>query len=298
MKLLKNLFGVILVMMISIITFFAWNLIFTFVANHASITHVEISGLPMILLMIELYVVMFGVFNYVVLKRRDAYFFRKYSLLVGCFALVGVVFSILSGTTVYGTFFGDYIFFAYPLVMLIVHVAFLGVAAYVAILSMRLIHKEHPERSWKNPKTYWIREVLMAFMLMFALEKFGGFILLPVYWSSYDSIYTLPLIIQLIVPLFIFVTYMVDKHWKHNRKLTIYLLAGSLAYTAFSLTYMLIFAHNNYPLAVNSTSMVFQLERLLTKPVGFIVLYGFTILYPCITIVYNIVKIHKEKANS
>ena len=221
--------------------------------------------------------------------------FRKYSIVIGCFALVGVVFSILSGTYVYHTFFGDYIFFAYPLIMLIVHAAFLGVSIYVAILSLKVIKKDYPERTWKNSKTYWIREVLMALMLMYALEKFGAFVLLPVYWSSYDSIYTLPLIIQLLVPLFIFCTYMVDKHWKHNRKLTIWLLVGSLVYTTFSFTYMLIFAHNNYPIAVNSTSMVLQLERLVTLPLGFIVLYGFSILYPCITIVYNVVKLHKEK---
>ena len=295
MKLLKNLFGVAITIMVSVITFFAWNLIFTFVANYASITHVELSGIPMILLMLELYVALFGVFNYCVTKLRDAYMFRKYSIVIGCFALVGVVFSILSGTYVYHTFFGDYIFFAYPLIMLIVHAAFLGVSIYVAILSLNVIKKDYPERTWKNSKTYWIREVLMALMLMYALEKFGAFILLPVYWSSYDSIYTLPLIIQLLVPLFIFCTYMVDKHWKHNRKLTIWLLVGSLVYTTFSFTYMLIFAHNNYPIAVNSTSMVLQLERLVTLPLGFIVLYGFSILYPCITIVYNVVKLHKEK---
>lgn len=295
MKLLKNLLGVAIAIMISVITFFSWNLIFVLVANHAAIGRTELAGMPMVLLMIELFVTLYGIFNYAVLKRRDAYMFRKYSIIIGCFALIGVISSIVTGTYVYHTFFGDYIFLAYPFVMLIVHAAFLGVAIYVAILSIRLIHKEHPERTWKNSKTYWIREVLMAFMLMFALEKFGAFVLLPVYWSSYDSIYTLPLIIQLLVPLFIFCTYMVDRHWKHNRKLTIWLLVSSLIYTTFSFTYMLIFAHNNYPLAVNSTSMVLQLERLLTIPVGFIFLYGFSILYPCITIVYNVVKIAKEK---
>ena len=150
MKLLKNICGVILVLMISVITFFAWNLIFTFVGNHASITHVEPSGLPMIILMIELYVVLFGVFNYAVLKRRDAYMFRKYAFVVGGFALAGVVTSVLCGTLVYHTFFGDYIFFAYPLVMLVVHVAFLCVSTYVAILSLKLIHKDHPQKTFRR----------------------------------------------------------------------------------------------------------------------------------------------------
>ena len=83
MKLLKNLLGVAITIMVAVITFFSWNLIFTLVANHAAFGHTELAGMPMVLLMIELYVTLYGIFNYAVLKRRDAYMFRKYSIIIG-----------------------------------------------------------------------------------------------------------------------------------------------------------------------------------------------------------------------
>ena len=76
MKLLKNCLGTLLVLMIGVITFFTWNLIGSFVSNYQSLSPTALSGLPMIIFMIEIYVVLFGIFNYIVLERRDAFFFN------------------------------------------------------------------------------------------------------------------------------------------------------------------------------------------------------------------------------
>ena len=298
MKLVKNLLGTLLVLMIGVITFFTWNLIGSFVSNYQSLSPTALSGLPMIIFMIEIYVVLFGIFNYIVLQRRDAFFFRKYSLITFSFAVVGIATSIACGTYVYHTFVGDYVFSAYPLFMLIIHTLFLGISGYLAFVSIKQISQEKPVKSWKNTRFYWVREVLIAFMLMFALEKLGGVVLLPLLYSSYDGAYVIPFYIQLLVPTFIFASYMVDRHYLHNKKVNIILTSIALGYSILSLLYMLLmhkFMAPAYPTLANPLSPIMQLERLVTKPLGFIILYLFCLLYSSITLLLNIIRLVKEK---
>ena len=298
MRLLKNLLGTIIVLMIAVITFFTWNLLASLVSNYQALSMTSLSSLPMVILMIELFVILFAVFEHVVLKRRDAYFYRKYALILGSFAVVGIVTSILDGTIVYHSFIGDYIFLAFPLFMLIIHVILLGISAFLAIPSIIEISREKPQKTWKNPRFYGVRQVLIAFMLMFGLNKLGGLVLLPLFWSSYDSGYIVPMLIQFLVPIYLFVCYMVDRHFKHDKKTNIILLSIGLSYTIFSLVYMLILCNSwkgFYMNIVNPLSPFFQLERLVTKPLGAIILYAFCILYAGINLTLNIIRLVKEK---
>lgn len=273
MKVLRNILAILVVLMISIITFFSFNLLFSFVSNYASLSKTSFAFIPMMMFMCEIYVALFAIFNYVDLKRKDAYFWRKYSIMMGCFALVGFVFSIVVGTVSYGTFIGDYVFTAYPLIMLIVHTLLLAFSCYIAFISIRIIVKEKPEKVWKNKHVYRLKEFFIAQLLVFGMEKLGAFVLLPLFWSSYDSIYVLPFIIQLLMPIALFVTYMIDFHWKHSMKLNVILYGSILGYSLFSLIYMLIASHNNYPTFVNPLSPILQLERLITSPLGFVIMY-------------------------
>ena len=298
MRLLKNLLGVAIVLMIAVITFFTWNLIGSFISNYQSLSITSISMFPMLILMIELYIILFAIFEHVDLKRRDAYFYKKYSLLLGCFAIVGVVTSILDGTIVYHTFIGDYIFLAFPLFMLIVHAILLGISVYLFVPSVMQICKEKLEKTWKNTRFYGVRQTFVAFMLMFGLEKLGGLVLLPIYWSSYDSGYVVPMLIQFLVPIFLFVTYMVDRHFKHDKKTNTILLSIAFCYSILSMTYMLILCNvwkGFYMNIANPLSPILQLERLITKPLGAIILYAFCLLYSGINLVLNIIRLAKEK---
>ena len=298
MRLLKNLLGTVIVLMIAVITFFTWNLLGSLISNYQSLSMTSISSLPMVIFMIELFIILYAVFDHVVLKRKDAYFYRKYSLILGCFAIVGIVTSILDGTIVYHTFVGDYIFFGFPLFMLIIHAILLGISVYLAIPSIIEICKEKPEKTWKNPRFYGVRRVLVAFMLMFALEKLGGLVLLPIYWSSYESGYVVPFLIQFLVPTFLVAIYFVDRQFKHDKKLNIILLSSALGYTILSMVYILILCNvwkGFYQNIANPLSPIMQLERLLTKPFGAIILYAFCILYSGINLTLNIIRLIKEK---
>ena len=105
------------------------------------------------------------------------------------------------------------------------------------------------------------------------MEKLGAFVLIPLFWSSYDSVYVIPFLIQLLMPISLFVVYMIDQHWKHSMKLNVILYGSILAYSLFSLIYMVVASHGNYPTYVNPLSPILQLERLVTSPLGFIIMY-------------------------
>lgn len=295
MKVLKNILAILLVCMVAIITFFSFNLLFSFVSNYQSLSPTSLSFIPMFMFMCEIYVAFFAVFNRIVLKRHDAYYWRKYSIMMLIYSLIGFALAIVCGTYVYHTFVGDYVFVAYPLIMTLVHGALMVVSCFVFIKSVVKIAKEKPEREWKNRNTYWIRELAVSNLLIFGLEKFGAVLLLPVFWSSYDSVYVIPFFIQLLMPLTLFVIYMIDQHWKHDRKLNAILYGSVLGYSIMSLTYMLIIAHNSYPLIVNSLSGILQLERLVTTPIGFVILYIVCILMSYVLLTYNLISIFRAK---
>ena len=295
MKVLKKILAVVLVLMVSVITFFTWNLIFSFVSNYPALSRTSLSPIPMIMFMIEIYVCLFALYDYIVLKRRDAFFWRKYSLIIAGFALVGFAFAIVCGTFVYHSFVGDYVCFAYPLIMLIVHGLFLGFACYTSVFAFKSIAEDKPIKSWSNSKTYWIREVLIAFLLMFGLEKLGAIVLLPTLWSGYDSVYVIPFYIQLLMPLALFIAYMIDRTWKHSIKLNVILYGSILYYSLFSLIYMMAISEGNYPNVVNPLSPIMQLERLVTKPYGFIILYAVSLIMSTACLTYNVILLVTNK---
>jgi len=295
MKILRNILAVLVVLMISVITFFSFNLLFSFVSNYQAISKTSLSWIPMMMFMCEIYVALFAIFNYVDLKRKDVYFWRKYSIMMGCFALVGLATSIVVGAFVYGTFVGDYVFVAYPLVMLLVHTLLLGLSCYIAFVSIRLIIKEKPERMWKNKHSYRVKEFAIAQLLVFGMEKLGSIVLLPLIWSSYDSVYVIPFYIQLLMPMALFVVYMIDQHWKHSMKLNVILYGSILAYSLFSLIYMLVASHNNYPTFVNPLSPIMQLERLVTSPIGFVILYLVSVFTSFVLLIGSASKIIVDK---
>ena len=298
MRLLKNLLGTALVLMIAVITFFTWNLIASFVSNYQSLSVTSLSSLPMVVFMCELYIMLYAAYDHNVLKRKDAYYYMKYSIILGAFSIVGIAASIVDGTLVYHTFTGDYIFAGFPLFMLIVHAVLLGISVYLLIPSIIEIVKKNPEKPAKNPKLLTLRRVLLAFMLMFALEKLGGLVLLPIYWSSYDSGYVVPMLIQFLVPTYLFIAYMIDRQYKHDKKLNIILLSIGFGYTLLSMIYMLILCNvwkGFYMNIANPLSPIFQLERLLTKPLGAIILYAFCFLFSGINLALNIIRYLKEK---
>ena len=295
MKTYQKILAALLVLMVAVITFYSFNLVTSLVSNYQSISRTSISWIPMFMFMLICIILLFAGFNYFVYKRKDAYIVRKYSLTIGIMSLIGVIFSILCGTYVYHNFFGDYVFLAYPFIMLLVHTILLVLSCFCLYISIDDIRRNKPFNNFKTPKLYWLRELVLGLILTFALEKLGAFILLPIYYSSVDGIYVLPYYIQLLIPTLVFATFMIHEHWLHNRKVTIVLTSIAFGYSLASMIYMIAISKGTYPLTTTPLSPVQQLERLTVLPVDFILLYGLCLLISGLNLGNNIVMTLKEK---
>lgn len=292
---IKILLFTLVTLIVSVVTFFTFNLVFSAVSNYENVTRVILSLFPMFFFMCELVTLMMGAYYFFLKKRRDPYFFRQYSITLGVFALLGIVFSILTGTVVYHGFFKENIFDAYPFIMLLAHAAILGLSLRFAIPACKTIAKEKPEKTFIVPKLYFVRMMFLVLIFVYALERLGAFTLLPVYYSDVDGAVVIPYFIQLLVPTLILVTYVIHEDFLRNRKVTIILSSIAFGYSLFSMIYMLCVAHNAYPLTINPLSAINQFERLIRYPISHILLYGLSLLLSGLNLLNNVIMIIKGK---
>lgn len=296
MKALKVILGSVLLLMVSVITFYTFNLVFTVVANHQALDLVSLSGLPMLFIDIMLVALVVAAYRVLLRKSCDVYFLRFYAYLCGALGLLTIVFSIINGTVVYGSFVKDYVFIAYPLITLIIGILTVAGCTYIAVTSEITIRKEHPVQEFKVTFLFSVKTIGISILLLYALERLGGFVLLPVYYSSYDGIYTLPYVIQLLVPAVIMFNYAMFEFMKHgSRKVPLISSGIVFGYTVASLIYVILMAKNTYPLMLNSITVVQQFERLVRYPIDAILLYGVSLLMPGYSLVNQLIKVIKEK---
>ncbi len=281
--------------MLSIITFYAFNLIFTVVANHAALDIISLSGLPMILFMIILIIILVAGWRYFKREETDLYYARYYGIVVGALSLVGLGLSIFTGAGIYKTFVGPYVFKAYPLIMTIVYTLLIGGCAAIIYFITKVIKEEKIEKTYKGTFAYGLREAGLSVLLVYALERLGAFVLIPIYYSSYDGAVTIPYLIQLLIPAFIIFTYINHEYFGGNRKRTFIFSCIAFGYSVFSLIYMILMSKGNYPLTINSLTAIQQFERLVTYPISAIILYTVSLILPLLNGLNNGILYFKNK---
>ena len=295
MKLTRLVLGILGIFMVSIITFYAFNLIFTVVANHQALDIVSFSGLPLILFMIILIIIMVSAWRYYKREETDIYYARYYAIVVGALSLVGLGLSIFTGAGIYHNFVGSYVFNAYPLIMTIVYSLLVIGSVTLTVLLTKTIKNEAIEKTYKGTFLYGLREAGLSILLVYALERLGAFILIPVYFSSYDGVYVLPYLIQLLVPAFIMFTYINHEYFGGNRKRTFIFSCVAFGYSLFSLIYMICISKGNYPLTINGLSVIQQFERLVCYPISAIIMYVVALILPLLNGINNGILLLKEK---
>lgn len=295
MKQLKFALFTVITLMLSVIAFYTFNLVFSFVSNYQAISVTSLAMLPMLFIFGNLVTAYIAVYRWQVRKISDPYFFRFYGIFCSVLSVLGIVSAILNGTIVYHSFVKDYIFKCYPLFTLLISIFMLGISVAILFVSQRKIVTEKIEKKTKFNLFYGIRSFGLGELTVFALERLGAFMLVPVYWSSYDSIYTLPYLIQLLIPSLILITYIIHEDFLHSRKVTLSLSAAGFGYSVISLIYVIAMGWNTYPLMINGLSAVQQFERLVTFPLDLILLYGLSLLLTFLNGLNNAIMLIKEK---
>lgn len=295
MKAFKLTLGIILIMMIAVITFYTSNLLFSVVSNYEAITPVAIAFIPLAFIVAIFITLLIGAYRLKIRKIGDLYFFRHYSILLIILGTLGAASAIVVGTVVYHTFIGPYIFAAYPLFTLIINVLFIALGIYGTVVTVKKIRSEKPERLIKTNVAYGFKTAAVSLLLVYALNRLGAFVLIPFYWSSYDSIYVLPYLIQLLVPAVIVVNYCLFENCGDNRKIPVISSAICFGYTIFTLIYMIAMSKGTYPLMINALTPVQHFERLVRYPIDLAVMYGVCVLISGLSLLNHLVRVIKLK---
>ena len=195
---------------------------------------------------------------------------------------------------IYQNYLGDNVFPGYPLVCLIVNILFFLGSLYSFNLAEFRIVNEHQPKMYKITFLYALRTVGLAEFLIYALNRLGAFLLIPVYYSDSDGWMTIPYLLQLVVPAIIFASFLIHQDFNKNKKQEFIINMVLLGYTLFSLTWMLCFSIGKYPQTLNSISAIQQFERLIKYPIDFIFLYGISLIVPILSLIDFISKKKKR----
>lgn len=285
----------ILLLAASFITFYADFLLTTAISNYEAITIVSFAGLPFYVLTIFMIMLIFFLYKYMFRGMNSPYTIKRYSLMLAITSSVGVASSIFVGTVVYHSFVKEYVFTAYPLVMLISFILFFGLFLYTFIKSIVTIKKTNPEKEPKANKRQVWRNIIMAVVLYFSLNRFGGLLYLPVFGNLYNII-AIPFYIEMAFPLILLIIACIYLDIKRRTMKRVVVLTSFivLLYSFASAIYMILI---NEALGTALTSVltpILLLEKLIKFPLDFVLTYAFAIGVSISALILYVVKIGKD----
>ena len=282
----------------SILFHFGSTLLYEVVSNYEALSLIELSGLPMFMFIASLICVIFFLYRALVLKRTNPYTKRFYALLVMIFSALGFISAIAVGVVVYHNLFARFVFIAYPFVMMLANLASLAASIYYFVISNKQIKEEQPEKPARSRVRHVFATMGFTFLILYSFTKLGSLFLLPLLFSPVDGYLAIPFYLQFLVPFAALACFLICRDAiKPELKTKFGLIANCviLAFSIFTFIYMVIVSKYSYPGMVNAVSNSMHLERLITFPINFIVLYILSIILPLIFFIHAFVLKLKNK---
>lgn len=288
--------ALILLVPISILTsfvaFYTTNLVLTDIGNNtiSGIQNADIvSSIPGLMVAFSLVTILIFILRMVKDSQYKKSLVKLYSLIILGFAVVGLIFTILSVPVMYGTLLAPYPFPGYLMICLIVHILSIIGMIFVRFFLTKKIQDDQEKR--KITVKYVLQSMLLAFFMWFSMDRVGAVI-----WSSaYVEFRTIGLTIffylycfstLLIMVFYLFYCFGILEN--HKKAAKIYVLT-SVGLTLIFAVITLILTFTN-PLFVASVSPAIGLERLANMPVVTLIQ---TIIFVAMGI-YELVKVFKK----
>lgn len=252
----------------SVVTFYATNMLLSDVSNMFYGVHDAyiVSSIPAFMLAVDFVAFLVFVMRY---YRYPAY--RKsmgnlYSIYLGVNSLVGIAFCILTGV-IYGSFTMPYPFWAYDVIMMIVHAGLLALAVVLNVKNRKMQLADQTKK--KIQPHYVIYSAVLGAMTYFAFNKFGALILSPLYVYMRSLYLTWPFYLSLLCPIALVVhvlVYFFDGY-KGKEKVGIAVVSTVFALSLGLGVSVLIIgsAHTQF---ISAVSPALPLERLATMPIN------------------------------
>lgn len=303
-KIVGFIFAFILFLIASVIVFNSINLVFSVVSNYKSISAVSLAPIPLLIFTFEIVAIMISAYRIIVLKRDLYQIKRFYSILMMILSVLGIVFSIILGTVVYHTFVGEYVFVAYPLIMLIIQIIFFIVSLLGFVFnSFGKGAKEIKEiddevaTKYRHSVKHVFKTIGFVLFIIFAMERMGALLLLPMLASPVNWPLALPYYIQLIFPTLCLCLYLLyrDFNFLNKNRYMFIALVVVIGYSLFSMIFTISMSNLYGPNLINSIANIQHLERLVVYPVVFILMYIVCLVLPFISLIVKIIKTLKNK---
>ena len=299
-KLLASLLLIIIGIVGSICVFYMTNLLLSDLSNMFYGVHDAyiIASFPGFFLSLYFILAEIFVFRYFYRPKYRKSLILTYLIIACCFAFIGMIMSIITGAVIYKSFFTPYPFWGYTMICLIVHIFVFCGSIYLHIL----FKKKLPDDETKRPISiqYVLFSTVLSILVFFAFDRFGAFLVAPVYIHWRTFYLTFPFYLSLLLPaaeLVHTVLYMFDYFKKKPMIGFVYSLVMVVADIVLLTTVILL--GYNYPQFISAVSPALALERLATKPYDIILtvvimigLTGYNLWYS----IYRLVKSKKKEA--
>ena len=217
-----------------------------------------------------------------------------YSIILMSFSVLGIIFSVLSGTIVYHSFVKPYPFFAYPLICLILHTMILGFGIFSFFIYRPKLDDDKETKQITVKYVFYTMGISLG--IYYSLNRLGAFILSPIY-IHYPTLYmTIFFYLSLLLPLSLGVYIYLKKLDLFRNKSSLLMISIILGLNVIlSLLIFIIGSQNT--IFISAISPALGIERIMTKP---IITVGQFIIILIITILYFIIEIKlliKNKKN-
>ena len=214
---------------------------------------------------------------------------RLYLIIAAALAFFGIVFAVLGGVVNYRGNFASYPFPGYLIIMIILHVAVLGGSLFVLFKYVRPLPDD--AEKFKGGPLHVLHTIGLYLFIALAFNRFGAFLLMPVYvqWSSLYM--TFVYFLFLLIPMALLVIKVLGILGFKPLFIPVIIVAA-LNVVLFAITAAI---GVNDSAFVSAVSAAAPLERLGSMPMEILIHF---VSYLGVSIYYVIKEIKNRKANS
>lgn len=297
LKLYEVLILIVLGLAGSYIAFRGLNFLWSDVANYANslnTPYIIVSFPALMLLFVIMESISYIIRHSVMEDEYKNHMNSVYLIVAGSFALVGLVTSILSGTIVYKTMFGDYPFQGYAIVGIVFHSVILIGAVVLYILNHK--KKTSTDQVKKLSVEYILYTIISSLAIFMALNRFGALICSASFVDWRYLGLELPYFIVLAIPMILVINMILYKTYaiKISTKGSVILWSILTGVTLVLIVTVGVLGVTN-PLLLALISPAMPIERLATIPLDYVLLFVLTNGFALAVLIHHVRLYIKEK---
>jgi len=255
----------ILVLVGSLVTFFANNLLMAVICNGSAISAVALAIFPFFVVALDVVALTIFMFRLYKEPEHKKALIKHYSLLIFIFSCVGFVFSYVVGEWVYDSFtVGP--FSGYSAVMFSVNLLLAVLSGVVRFIIVNKI-KDDKEAAPKRGAKYVFFNILLSLGIYYAYNKFGAVLYTPVYAQTRTLYMTWIFYLTLVTPILVMILnglYFFDVFKGNKKALLITTIALLSVVLVLNIATICVGANN--PKFIAAVSFAVPLERLGSFP--------------------------------